>query len=69
MHIYSPQPCTAHMLLCVSGILNINADVMHAQASRLGKHHIERMKMQAQKRMSILNVGIYSVDAYRLSLQ
>lgn len=36
MHIYAPQSCTAHMLLRISGILNTNADVMHAQTSGLG---------------------------------
>lgn len=36
MHIYSPQSCTVHMLLCISGILNTNVDVMHAQTSELG---------------------------------
>lgn len=41
MHIYSPQLCTAHMLLCISGILNTNADVMHAQTSGMGQHNIK----------------------------
>lgn len=49
MHIYSPQSCTARMLPCISGILNTNADVMHAQTPGSGQHNIERMKLQAQK--------------------
>lgn len=58
MHIYSPQLCTAHMLLCISGILNTNADVMHAQTSGMGEHNIERMEMLTQKAMPMLSICI-----------
>jgi len=67
MHICSPRSCTAHTLPCISVILNTNADVTRIQTSELGKHNIEKMKMQAQKAMPVLSVGIYSIDPYRLS--
>lgn len=67
MHIYSRRSCTAHTLPCISGILNTNTDVTRTQVSELGKHNIEKMKMQAQKAMPVLSVGIYSIDPSKLS--
>lgn len=58
MHIYSPQLCIAHMLLCISGILNTNGDVMHAQTSGMGQHDTERMEMLTQEAMAMLSICV-----------